>query len=254
MLPVVPQHPVVSVRTVSADATILTLVTSRTFVSPVTTETSIFIMSDKQSDKKVEGASMAEDAAHREGGALPNTAAKACDSKESDEESSPKKHNKENEKEDDDDEDIDSDDEYFQSKSEDKSEVDPEVIAQNELIESSTPTTPLEIALTAMLKRKDAHIQRITGEISKLKKFVSKRKQTYKRKRKDEGAPTRALSAYNIFIQDRFAKLAKENEKALKSEDTDAELKRVPPSNLVASTGNAWKELPPELKAQYYER
>ena len=52
----------------------------------------------------------------------------------------------------------------------------------------------------------------------------------------------------------RFAKLAKENEKALSSEDTDAEMKRVPPSNLVASTGNAWKELPQEERVQYHER
>ncbi|GAX24382.1 hypothetical protein FisN_4Lh503 [Fistulifera solaris] len=169
--------------------------------------------------------------------------------------------NKENKRQDegdieeeDDDDDTDSEAELFQSKSEDKSEVDPETMEQNELIEKSTPTTPLEIALTALLKRKETYIQRITGEIAKLKKFVSKRKQTYKRKRKEEGAPTRALSAYNIFIQDRFAKLAKENENALKSEDTEAELKRVPPSYMVASTGNAWKELPPEEKALYYER
>lgn len=135
-----------------------------------------------------------------------------------------------------------------------KVELDPVIIAQNELIETATPSTALEVALDAALKRKEIHIQRLTAEILKLKAFVSKRKQTYKRKRKDEGAPTRALSAYNIFIQDRFARLAKENEKALKSEDIDAQLKRVPPANLVAATGNEWKDLSPEVKALYEER
>lgn len=131
---------------------------------------------------------------------------------------------------------------------------DPASLAQAELINKSTPTTELEIALYAALKRKDTQIHRLTGEITKLKAFVSKRKQTYKRKRKDEGAPTRALSAYNIFIQDRFARLAKENENALKSESIDAQMKRVPPANLVASTGNEWKELSGEIKAKYEER
>jgi hypothetical protein len=131
---------------------------------------------------------------------------------------------------------------------------DPEIASQTELIANSTPSTPLEIALDAALKRKEVHINRLTAEIQKLKAFVSKRKQTYKRKRKDEGAPTRALSAYNIFIQDRFARLAKDNENALRSEDLDAQMKRVPPANLVASTGNEWKELPQGLKAQYEER
>jgi len=135
-----------------------------------------------------------------------------------------------------------------------EADPDPELAAHDELIARSVPTTDLEIALTAVLRRKHAHIERLTNEIDKLKAFVSKRKQTYKRKRKEEGAPTRALSAYNIFIQDRFAKLAKENENALKSDDAEAQLKRVPPSNLVASTGTAWKELSDEVKAQYEER
>ena len=82
--------------------------------------------------------------------------------------------------------------------------TDPVILAQIELIRKSTPTTDLEIALGTTLDRKQNHIDRLTQEIIKLKQFISKRKQTYKRKRKDDGAPTRALSAYNIFIQVRL--------------------------------------------------
>jgi hypothetical protein len=127
---------------------------------------------------------------------------------------------------------------------EEKEPIDEKTAADMELIKNSVPSTPLEHALSGMLERKMAHILRLTNEIKKLKTFISKRKQVYKRKRKDEGAPTRALSAYNIYVQDRFAQLAKENEKALSSTDSDAQLKRVPPANLVASTGNQWKALP----------
>jgi hypothetical protein len=133
-------------------------------------------------------------------------------------------------------------------------QMDEKTAADMELIQNSQPSTALEHALFDALQRKEQHVVRLSNEIQKLKAFISKRKQTYKRKRKEEGAPTRALSAYNIFIQDRFAQLAKENEKALKSTDSDAQLKRVPPANLVASTGNQWKELPAEEKAKYEER
>lgn len=132
---------------------------------------------------------------------------------------------------------------------------DPIVIAQQqELISRSIPSTILELALTDEIKRKDLQIDRLNREILKLKNFISKRKQTYKRKRKEEGAPTRALSAYNIFVQDRFSQLARDNEAALKSPDVNAQLKRVPPASLVASTGNQWKELPAEEKAIYEEK
>lgn len=67
-------------------------------------------------------------------------------------------------------------------------------VVANEIIQNSTPTTDLEKALTAALERKGVHIQRLMDEINKLRAFISKRKQTYKRKRKDDGAPTRALS------------------------------------------------------------
>jgi HMG-box domain len=154
------------------------------------------------------------------------------------------------------DKDDESDDEFHidNIQIEEKKVDDPIIIAQNELIEKSKPTNELEKALFAALHRKEAHVTRLAGEIVKLKAFISKRKQTYKRKRKEDGAPTRALSAYNIFIQDRFARLAKDNEKALKSDDADAQMKRVPPANLVASTGNQWKELSSEEKQKYEVR
>lgn len=133
-------------------------------------------------------------------------------------------------------------------------ELDEKTRADMELIKTTMPSTQLEHALSDALNRKDLHVLRLTNEIRKLKGFISKRKQTYKRKRKEEGAPTRALSGYNIFIQDRFKRLAKENELALRSTDSDAKLKRVPPANLVAATGGEWKNLPPEEKAKYEER
>jgi CHAT domain-containing protein len=133
-------------------------------------------------------------------------------------------------------------------------EIDPELMLKMEVINNTVPGTELEIAMREILKRKEHHIARLSQEITKLKAFISKRKQTYKRKRKDEGAPTRALSAYNIFVQERFARLAKDNENALKSDDADAKLKRVPPANLVASTGNEWKELTAQDKEKYEEQ
>jgi hypothetical protein len=132
--------------------------------------------------------------------------------------------------------------------------TDPKILSDLDYIKNTIPTSRLESVLSEALKRKESHVDRLTNEIQKLKAFISKRKQTYKRKRKDEGAPTRALSAYNIYVQDRFADLAKENEAALKSADCDAQLKRVPPANLVASTGNQWKGLGPEEKAKYEAR
>jgi hypothetical protein len=110
--------------------------------------------------------------------------------------------------------------------------MDPKVQADLDYMRDTAPTTKLENILLDALKRKDTHIERLTSEVTKLK----------------------ALSAYNIFVQDRFAKLAKENEAALKSSDSHAQLKRVPPANLVASTGNLWKDLAPEDKVNYEER
>ena len=130
---------------------------------------------------------------------------------------------------------------------------DPVSIAQQSFIAKSKPTTELEIVLTAQLQRKNSQIANLTNEIVKLKQFVSKRKQTYKRKRKEVGAPKRALSAYNIFIQDRFKALSNENQVALTSTGADKTLIRVKPENLVAKTGNEWKLLSKEEKKVYQE-
>lgn len=80
--------------------------------------------------------------------------------------------------------------------------LDEAALALEAIVKSTPPTTELEIALTKILERKEALIERISGETFKLKTFVQKRKQTYKRKRKEDGAPTRALSAYNMFIKE----------------------------------------------------
>ena len=112
----------------------------------------------------------------------------------------------------------------------------------------------LELALYAELESKDEQIARLTKEILKLQGFVSKRKQQYKRKRKDGKAPTRALSAYNIFVKERFSRLAKQNQEALKSNDVDTSLERIPPATLVASSGSLWKDLSKEEKAYYEEK
>mmetsp|Transcript_12813 Transcript_12813/g.27001 ORF Transcript_12813/g.27001 Transcript_12813/m.27001 type:complete len:383 (+) Transcript_12813:395-1543(+) len=149
----------------------------------------------------------------------------------------------------------DDDDEYHGSHyvGADIGRDDPEFSNQQNLIANSTPTTPLEIALSAELKRRTLHVERLTAEISKLKAFISKRKQTYKRKRKEEGAPRKSLSAYNLFVRERFAKLAKENEAALKSADANKQLKRVPPASQVAAAGEAWRALSAEEKVKYEE-
>ena len=133
-------------------------------------------------------------------------------------------------------------------------DLDPEFAEQLEIIKTSEPQSELEVALSETLKRREEQLERLSAEITKLKAFISKRKQTYKRKRKETGAPTRALSAYNIFVQDKFSRLAKDNEQALKSADSEAILKRVPPASLVAATGNEWKELSAEEKSHYDER
>mmetsp|Transcript_3980 Transcript_3980/g.7615 ORF Transcript_3980/g.7615 Transcript_3980/m.7615 type:complete len:235 (-) Transcript_3980:575-1279(-) len=112
-------------------------------------------------------------------------------------------------------------------------------------------TTDLERNLLKTVKEQKLIIAKLNAELTKLRNFIAKRKQTYKRKRKSGDVPTRPLSAYNIFVKERFSKLASENEHALQSTDADAKLKRVPPATLVASTGTQWKDLSEEKKESY---
>lgn len=130
---------------------------------------------------------------------------------------------------------------------------DPDATRNREIITSSVPTTELEVALKAELDRQVQHNEMLVSECVKLRAFIAKRKQAYKRKRKDENAPRKKLSGYNLFIRERFAKLARENEEALKSADSSAELKRVPPASNIASSGHAWSLLSAEEKARYNE-
>lgn len=129
--------------------------------------------------------------------------------------------------------------------------ADVDAQTHKDLIATSAPAPPLEIALAAELRRQTAVVARLQSELSKLQNFVSKRKQTYKRKRKDDEAPRKSLSGYNMFVRERFAKLAEENKKALESGDTTRQMERVPPHEKVAEAGRAWKALSKEEKAKY---
>jgi len=129
----------------------------------------------------------------------------------------------------------------------------PEHVRNLEVIAANVPTSELEIALKAELDRQISHNELLNAEHVKLRRFISKRKQTYKRKRKDESAPRKKLSGYNLFVRERFAKLKQQNEDALKSANSGAELKRIPPASNIASSGAAWSQLSKEEKARYNE-
>jgi len=126
-----------------------------------------------------------------------------------------------------------------------------DMIRHREIIANSIPRTELELALHAEYNRLLKANAILTSECVKLRRFMTKRKQTYKRKRKDESAPRKKLSGYNLFVRERFAQLARENEDALKSADNAADLKRIPPSRNIASSGKAWSMLSAEEKARY---
>jgi hypothetical protein len=143
-----------------------------------------------------------------------------------------------------------------------------------DIIASTAPTTHLEIALRRELDRIALQNDSLSSEVSKLRLFLSRRKQTYKRKRTGNDAPRKKLSGYNVFVRERFAALARENEVALRSggkggkgsaggsggggrpgeeEDggTDAELKKIPPASSISLTGKAWSMLSVEEKERY---
>lgn len=56
--------------------------------------------------------------------------------------------------------------------------VDPDIVAQNEMIKNRIATTDLEISMKAALERKETHIVRLRAEVTKLRNFLSKRKQS----------------------------------------------------------------------------
>lgn len=121
-------------------------------------------------------------------------------------------------------------------------------------LEDAVPETDLEKKLHKALRQQFAISDKLRKEVTKLQLFMTKRKQVYRRKRKDESAPTRPLSAYNIFVREHFNKLAKENEKALSSSNVDDQMKRIAPSTLVSEAGNSWRDLCPKKKKVYIER
>jgi hypothetical protein len=128
--------------------------------------------------------------------------------------------------------------------------TDPLSIAQQHLIATSHPTTDLEVALKAELERNTAHIARLREECIKLRGFINRRKQPYKRKRMEREAPRKSLSAYNLFVREQFVRLAKENESVLQ-DSADMQLARVVPQMNVAAAGKAWKKLTQAEKAKY---
>jgi hypothetical protein len=147
--------------------------------------------------------------------------------------------------------------------------VDDDVMPIIDIISSSTPSTPLEFALINELDRRTRHNELLINEVTRLREFLSKRKQTYRRKRTDVDAPRKKLSGYNVFVRERFAALARENEEALRmgvaTTTTSSasgggggevvgggvELKRIPPASSISSTGKAWSMLSAEEKERY---
>jgi len=121
-------------------------------------------------------------------------------------------------------------------------------------LEYAVPETDLEKKLHKALNQQLAVSDKLRKEVTKLQLFMTKRKQVYRRKRKDESAPTRPLSAYNIFVREHFNKLAKENKRALSSSNVDDQMKRIAPSTLVSEAGNSWRDLSPKKKKVYIER
>lgn len=118
-----------------------------------------------------------------------------------------------------------------------------------ELIAASAPETPLEHALRAELDRQIRRNRLLANECAKLRGFLAKRKQTYKRLRKDKEAPRKKLSGYNLFVREHFAKLTKENEEALRNLDGSVEMKRVPPARNIVASGRAWSMLSADRKS-----
>ena len=152
-------------------------------------------------------------------------------------------HEYDGEEEDDDDEEDEDDEEDFT--------ISTDSMA---LLASIRPETDNEKKLYEALEKQILFAERIYQEVRKLKAFCKKRKQPYKRKRKETGAPVRALSAYNIFMKEKFDQISQENKDALRSDDKDVQLKRLPPASIVSKTASLWKELPSDQKRVYFEK
>lgn len=135
----------------------------------------------------------------------------------------------------------------------DSDDDDPDRRRRRAIIADAAPSTDLEVALRAELDRQVRHNAVLAAECAKLRRFVSKRKQSYKRKRLDDAAPRKKLSGYNLFVRERFAAIARANEDALRSADSEKELTRTRPASNIASSGRAWSQLSAEEKARYNE-
>ncbi|GFH57951.1 hypothetical protein CTEN210_14427 [Chaetoceros tenuissimus] len=131
---------------------------------------------------------------------------------------------------------------------------DPEVKARRELIEKTEAKSELEIALKTELDIRKKQVETLRSELIHMKNFVSRRRQKYKRKRSNDKAPRKAMSAYNLFMQDRFRKIAKENKEVLLDASNCKNMERVEASSLVTKTGHEWSKLSLEQRQVYEER
>lgn len=131
---------------------------------------------------------------------------------------------------------------------------DPEIKARLDLIANNEAKTELEIALKTELDIRNKQVETLRSELIYMKNFVSRRRQKYKRKRPNDKAPRRAMSAYNLFVQDRFRKIAKENKEVLMDASNCKDMERVEATSLVTKTGNEWSNLSLEQRQAYEER
>jgi len=136
--------------------------------------------------------------------------------------------------------------------------LEPNDIRNREIINDITPKSELEVALTSELHRLTRQNELLSQECTRLrgcftssttttnaKKNIFRKQINYKRKRKDESAPRKVLSGYNLFVRERYAKIAKDNEEAMKSG-----AKQMVNTN-ISSSGKAWNMLTTEEKEKY---
>jgi len=134
-------------------------------------------------------------------------------------------------------------------------DLEPNDIRNREMINNSTPKSELEVALTSELHRLTRKNELLNQEVTRLRGFFTSTTKTkknifrkqinYKRKRKDESAPRKVLSGYNLFVRERYAKAAKDNE------SLNGGAKQVVNTNDISSSGKAWNMLTTEEKEKY---